>query len=67
MRTPVRFAKAQRGSRTESIYREDVTVTLATPLPTQYPPTYDPASKPTSFSQADSPLSDVRAVLVEVC
>ena len=39
----------------------------AMPLPTQNPPTYDPTSKSTPPAEQDQPVSDIRAVLVEVC
>ena len=37
------------------------------PSPTHYPPPYDPAPQSASQAQQERPVSDIRAVLVEVC
>ena len=39
----------------------------AMPLPTQLPPPYDPATQSARQAQQERPVSDIRAVLVEVC
>lgn len=40
---------------------------IAMPLSTQFPPPYDPGPASLPPTQQDRPVSDIRAVLVEVC
>ena len=42
-------------------------IKLAMPLPSHYPPSYDPTTQSAPAAGPERPLSDIRAVMVVVC